>query len=193
MRSILRFSAVAFAAASFALIAMPASADEVVSVAPFKSVSLHGGGKVTLRHGDVQRVTITRDTKRYADIHTSPDNELVIDVCKHECPRHYNLEIEIVTPAIAGVSIHGGGEIDSVGEFPVQPTLNAAIHGGGEINLRGLAAKRVSVAVHGGGAISVTAKSHLSATVHGGGEITYWGHPSVTTVIHGGGSVERGS
>lgn len=193
MRNILRFSALAFAAASFALIAAPASADDVISVAPFKSIALKGGGKVTLRHGDTQRVTITHDTKRYADIHTSTDSELVIDVCKRECPRHYDLEIEIVTPAIAGVSIHGGGKIDSDGEFPVQPTLAAAVHGGGDISLRGLAAKRVSATVHGGGEISVTAKSHLSATVHGGGEITYWGHPSVSTVIHGGGTVESGS
>ena len=55
MRNILRFSTLAFAAASFALVTMPASAADVISVPPFKAIALHGGGHVTIHHGNTQR------------------------------------------------------------------------------------------------------------------------------------------
>lgn len=193
MRNILRFSTLAFAAASFALVTMPASAADVISVPPFKAIALHGGGHVTIHHGNTQRVTMIEGDRNVAKFKVDSDGTLNLSPCEGVCWGSHRLSVEIVTPAIAGVSIHGGGKIEADGAFPEQPSLNVAIHGGGKIDLRAIAANQVNAAVHGGGKIAVDAENQINAAVHGGGNITYWGHPQVSTSIHGGGTVNSGS
>ncbi|MEI9989279.1 MAG: DUF2807 domain-containing protein [Rhizomicrobium sp.] len=177
--------------AACCLMAVPATAATVVPVAKFDQVHLRGGGHVVLRHGDVQRVTLLKGSTQFTTFTIRDGKELDIAACNADCPHHYELEIEIVTPDISAAAVDGGGAIDTAGAFPAQGNFAAAVHGGGAIDVHAISAGTVEAAVHGGGSVAVTATAMLTAAVHGGGEITYRGHPQVTQAVAGGGSVER--
>lgn len=181
------------AAAAFVggLVATVASAQTTVPLAHFDSIELRGGGHVVLRHGAQQRVTILHGSTQYTHFGMEERGKLVIDACNSDCPWHYDLEIEIVTPDIRGVAIDGGGRIESAPGFPAQGSITAAVNGGGHIDVRNLAARSGTAAVDGGGHIEIRASASLTAAVNGGGNIRYVGNPQVTTAIDGGGSVQR--
>jgi hypothetical protein len=182
-----------FAIAAFvgALVAGVAIAQTTVPLAHFNSIELHGGGHVVLRHGAQQRVTILQGSTQYTRLAIEESGKLVIDACNSDCPTHYDLEIEIVTPDIRAVAISGGGAIESAPGFPAQGSITAAVNGGGRIDMRNVAAQTGTAAVDGGGHIELRASDHLTAAVNGGGNIRYVGNPQVTTAIDGGGSVQR--
>lgn len=192
MTPIARTALAALLLAAPAALAAPALAEQTISVAPFRAIEVHGGGHVVLSHGDVQRVTLIRGDAKIADIHVDGDGTLMLAPCSGMCWGNHPLEVEVVTPAIAGLSVHGGGEIDAHSGFGAQPKLALEAHGGGEIDARAIAATDVSAEVHGGGEVELTAEKTLNADVHGGGAVRYWGHPSVNSEIHGGGSVKGG-
>jgi hypothetical protein len=181
--------------ASAAVLALTgfAQAQTAVSVPEFKSIELEGGGHVTIKHGDAQRVTLLAGSTQYTKFHIEGGDKLVIEACKDDCPHNYDLRIEIVTPEFGGAAIEGGGHIESVGDFPNQHDVSAAIEGGGVIDLRSIDAAEGNAAVEGGGHISVRVAHSLNAAVEGGGHIEYWGNPQVSSAINGGGSVSRGS
>ncbi|MGH6870498.1 MAG: GIN domain-containing protein [Rhizomicrobium sp.] len=183
------------ASAALAALAAPACAQTVVPTPAFDSVELEGGGHVTIKHGDVQRVTIVKGSTQYTRIGTEmlQPRKLKIDACNENCPQHYDLEIVIETPSIAAVAISGGGHIETAGAFPGQHAVTAAIEGGGHVDLRSIDADNATAAVEGGGHIELRAEKHLTAAVDGGGHITYWGSPEVTEAVNGGGEVSRGS
>jgi hypothetical protein len=174
--------------------ALAASSGTVVPVPAFTSIELHGGGHAVLRHGAVQRVVILKGSTEYSEI-TVQNGSLNISPCKSwfSCPSHYDLEVEITTPSIPALNVHGGGELEAAGGFPRQNNLAVAVHGGGDVDIRSVAVDNVTATVNGGGELSVRAEKTLNATVHGGGELTYWGNPQVTSSIHGGGEVSSGS
>jgi hypothetical protein len=174
--------------------ALPSAASPAnnVSVGPFRSIELRGGGHVILRHGSEQRVTLVQGSAEYTRFHIEHDGQLVIDACDEICPHRYDLEVEIVTPRIDGVAIEGGGKIESGSGFGRQASIGVAIEGGGHIDVRSIDAEHADAAVNGGGNISVRADRSLQAAVDGGGNISYWGNPSVTSAVSGGGSVSQG-
>ncbi len=174
------------------LMAAPALAGTDVPLPSFTGIELHGGGHVVLRHGPVQRVTILKgDTgNSLLEVH---NGSLEIDGCKKfwSCPWGYKLEVEIVTPGITALAVHGGGELEAKGEFPLQDSMSLAVHGGGDVNIDAIPVKNVQAAVHGGGELRTNAVETLTAAVHGGGSVVYKGHPRVTSAVHGGGSVSQ--
>jgi hypothetical protein len=166
---------------------------EPVSVGHFNRVSLHGGGRVVIRHGATQSVTITKGSKDVTSFTIEDSDDLAIATCGQTiimCPISYDLEVVITTPSISGVAIHGGGEIGTERSFPAEDHLAAHVHGGGDIDVSAISAKNVEAEVHGGGDLKVTATVTLDASVHGGGDIVFRGHPAVTQSVHGGGSIE---
>lgn len=169
----------------------PASAEELVRVAPFESVELEGGGHVMVRHGDVQQVRLLKGSTALTRFLVEDSGKLRIEDCRGDCPHDYDLEVEITTPRLDGLAISGGGEIDSDGNFGPVRHLAVAIDGGGKIDARGIDADRAEAAINGGGLIRLKAHSALTAAVDGGGEIRYWGNPHVTSAIDGGGEVAR--
>lgn len=192
MKPAARTALAALIVAAPAALFAPAFAAETIAVAPFKAIEVHGGGHVVLRHGDVQKVTLIRGDRSVAEIRTAGDGTLMLSPCSGVCWGSHPLEVEVVTPGIAGLTAHGGGEIDAQPGFGTQPKLAIEAHGGGEINARNIPADAVSANVHGGGTAELTARKSLSAEVHGGGEVRYWGHPAVSSEIHGGGSIQSG-
>ena len=171
----------------------PALADSVVPLGSFNRVALNGGGRVTLRHGATQRVTLIKGSTVHTRFKVRGDGELNIDACNMMCPHTYDLEIEIVSPDIRGASINGGGEIGTAGSFPGQSGFAAAINGGGEIDVRAIRAGHAEASIQGGGRIQITATAALAASVSGGGEIVYRGNPALTQSIQGGGEVDHES
>ncbi|HZZ69629.1 MAG TPA: DUF2807 domain-containing protein [Phenylobacterium sp.] len=185
-----------FAAAAVIAIAAPvaAVAQTVIPTEKFTAIDLHGGGTITIRQGPVQRVTlIDGDTKRarFEVVDRDHGGRLVMSPCDGVCFGLHRFEVEIETPVLNGVDIHGGGHITAHGAFPAQTAVSAEIHGGGDIDMKDVPAQSASAAIHGGGKIYVTAQNSLSAEIMGGGVIRYAGHPSVSSSIHGGGAVSQ--
>lgn len=172
----------------------PAAAATTVPVPQFDSIELRGGGHVVLEHGAVQTVRLLQGSTAYTHMHIDAGDtrKLIIDACNMDCPHHYNLQIEIVTPKIEGVAISGGGKIDTNGAFPGQHSITTAVHGGGTIDVRGIDATDATAAVDGGGEIRVKSRDRLTAAINGGGKIRYWGNPNVTEAVNGGGNVSKG-
>jgi hypothetical protein len=182
-----------FAVALFALPLLMAGqsfAANDVQVAPFKFIHLLGGGHVVLRHGAEQHVTLVKGSMQFTTFEVHGD-ELTISACNANCPHHYDLEIDIVSPNITGMGIGGGGKIESKGDFPKRDKIAAAVHGGGSIDIRAISADEVDAAVDGGGDIMTKPLHALHAAINGGGEITYQGDPQVTSAVNGGGSVSK--
>ena len=169
-----------------------ALAAETINVPAFKSIELHGGGEATLRHGDRQRVVLIKGDPKIAQIEVVSNGKLVLSPCRDWCWGNHELKVEVTTPAIAAISVHGGGDLRAERGFPTQPSLDLSVHGGGDADVRDLPADDVSVEVHGGGEAKVRAERTLAADVHGGGEVRFWGHPEVHSSTHGGGEVASG-
>lgn len=182
----------ALAIAVPATVSAPARAAETIAVKPFKTIEVHGGGEVILRHGDTQRVTLLEGDPKIAEIRVVGDGRLELSPCRRTCWGDHELKVEVTTPAIAGLTAHGGGSIDAKSGFGNQPRLAIEVHGGGDVDARAIPADAVSANVHGGGTAKVTANKSLHAEVHGGGSLRYWGHPRIDSEVHGGGSLESG-
>lgn len=176
----------------FATFAALPARSQTVPVAPFNSIELEGGGHVSIRYGDVQQVRIVSGSPAFTRFATDDSGKLSIEACHRDCPRHYDLQVEITTPRVRGLAVSGGGAIVSAEGFPPPQKLALGIQGGGVVDARALNAQDVSAGVDGGGVIRLRASGKLTAAVNGGGLIRYWGDPQVTQAVNGGGDVERG-
>lgn len=172
------------------LASAPVLAAEVVSVPPFRSIELRGGGEVVVVPGPAQRVAIVDGSSQFTRVQVQPGGKLRIDACSNaRCPQHYRLRVEIQSPRVPDLAVSGGGQITTGAGFAAQQQLAAAVHGGGRIDARTLQASSVTAAVSGGGEVVVHPRSSLTAAVNGGGMVRFLGHPQVTSVVHGGGLV----
>jgi hypothetical protein len=195
LRSAIRTARV-FAATLFFSFALAASAtvttQTAIPVAPFSSVELRNGGRVFLRYGPTQRVTMLKGSPDCTRVAVA-DGRLVIDRVGGRCPDRHELEIEIVTADITSVSVAQGGRISSHGSFPHQAELVATVYSGGAIDIRSMAVDRLTASVEQGGRIFAKPRIALSATVANGGAITYWGDPRVEQSVRHGGVVTKGA
>jgi hypothetical protein len=178
----------AVAAAALGAAVVPAAAQTPVAVSAFDSVELRGGGTVTVRHGNRQSVTLLSGDLETSRFSVDDQGRLNITACRRSC-RDYRLRVEIVTPDIDALAIHGGGSIRTEGAFPSSNQLAVAISGGGSIDAEAIESSNVAASIRGGGSIRTHARASLAASINGGGSIRYRGDPSVTTAINGGGTV----
>src|SRR5687768_113955 len=103
---------------------VPASsgaAQTVIPLGQFRSVELHNGGNVLLRHGPTQRVTLLTGSLQCTQVRLADGQRLVINNDGHgrDCGRHERLRIEVITPELSAVSVSNGGTLQSIGAFPV--------------------------------------------------------------------------
>ena len=169
---------------------VPAAAETVVSLPRFEGISLQGGGRVILRHGSQQKVTIVQGDSDITRLSVDRQS-LKIDACEDRCPAGYRLVLEVVSPDIEAIAVRGGGTVEAEGRFPGRKALALSVQGGGAIDTEVVDTQRVAASVQGGGTIRTKASSSLAASVNGGGTITYLGDPSIATSIRGGGHVDR--
>jgi hypothetical protein len=177
------------AAAAVAL-TTSAAAQTPVRVGAFDSIELRGGGEVIVRYGREQRVTLVSGDPNLASIEVDRDRDLVIRPCRSSC-RDQRLRVEIVTPELNALAIHGGGLIRTEGAFPARGSLALAVNGGGSLDARSLRADTVATAINGGGRIRTSPTRTLAAAIRGGGAVLYTGDPRTTVSIDGGGTVSR--
>jgi hypothetical protein len=170
-------------------LALPASlaAQTVIPVGQFRSVDLHDGCNVIVRHGPAQRVTILRGSLGSTRVRIMDGERLVIDNCRREC------QVEVVTPELSAVSVSNGGTLQSLGAFPAQAAIRADVEQGGTIDIRSMAPAAVDASVHSGGRIFTNPRETLVGTVTSGGGITYWGAVRVKQFVRDGGAVARGA
>jgi hypothetical protein len=167
--------------------------ETVVPLAPFRSVELRNGGKAILRHGPAQRVTFLKGSADFTQVTVASGDGLVIEKCKNKCARGYELEIEILTPELARLSVREGGTIQSRGSFPRQAEIDVTVSNGGAIDIRSMAVGSVTATVVSGGRILAKPLTVMVASVVDGGNITYWGNAHLTSSIEHGGVVTRGT
>ncbi len=175
------------------VLASSGAAQTVIPLGQFRSVELHNGGNVILRHGPTQRVTLLTGSLQCTQVRLD-GQRLVIDNDGHgrNCRRHERLRIEVITPELSAVSVSNGGTLQSVGAFPVQAAIEADVEQGGMIDIRSIAADAVDASVYSGGRIYTNARETLTATIESGGGITYWGDARVRQSVRHGGAVARG-
>jgi hypothetical protein len=202
LRSILgasRIPAIVRLSALLIVVAAPAAAQTVVPVAPFRSVELHDGGHVILRHGATQRVTLLKGSTDCPHFTLADGDRLVIDkykgrgIYQGQCPRGYELEIEIIMPDIAEIFVADGGTIESRGSFPRQAEIKTIVRNGGTIDIRTIVTDRVTASVEEGGRILTMPQVTLSASVASGGQITYWGDARIESSVRDGGTITKGT
>lgn len=173
--------------------AVPVVAQTAIRVASFRSVELHNGGEVILRHGSTQRVTLLKGDADCARVMTDDAGRLVIEKYSAQCHRKYDLQVEVIAPHFADVAVNDGGHINSIGDFPRQEEIRTAVRNGGSVDIRSIPADRVIASVAQGGRILVTPQTVLSASVANGGQINYWGEPRVEKSIQHGGAINKGT
>lgn len=171
----------------------PVGSQTVVPLGRFSSVELRNGGKVFLRHGPTQRLTLLKGSQDYTQVTIAGGERLVIDTCRNRCPRGYELEVEIVAPDIAGISIADGGTIEGRGSFPRREEIRVAVSNGGTIDIRSMTIDSVIASIDQGGRIFTKPQSAMIASVRQGGNITYWGDAQVISSVRHGGVVAKGS
>lgn len=162
----------------------------LISVGEFRAIELNDGGHVTVRYGAVQRVSLVRGDPQCTRVSVR-EQRLIIE--SQSCHHDDRLQLEVVTPRLDSVSVHNGGIVQTLGEFPAQSEIDAAVEQGGMIDIRAIAADNVHASVYSGGRIFTTSRKNLSAAVNSGGAITYWGDPSVKKAVRNGGVVARGT
>jgi beta-lactamase regulating signal transducer with metallopeptidase domain len=160
--------------------------------ASFSSVELRNGGDVFLVHGPSPRVTVVKGNPEEHSI-TIRDGRVVIEHCAKGCPDKHDFEIEVVTPGLTAVAVAHGGTIQSRGEFPSQPEIEAGVHQGGTIDIRSMPVASVTASVFNGGRIFTRPATALSAKVERGGNVTYWGDAVVKSSVFGGGVIVKGT
>jgi len=164
-----------------------------LTLAPFTSVELRDGVKAALHYGATQYVTLLKGSPEISRVTVAGAERLLIDKCRDKCPRGYELEVEIVTPAVVGISVSSGGTIESRGSFPRQAEISVAVDNGGTIDARPIPADKITAAVSQGGRILVSPQTAMFATVDNGGMIIYWGDARVTSSTQHGGQVAKGA
>ncbi len=186
------------AAAAVLLVAGAVQAQTPVGpLPPFSSVELRHGGRVVLREGPQQSVTLLQGSLAYTDIKVRRDNglqrsgKLVIEACARKCPNRYDLTVLVTAPRLKAVAVDEGGEIRAEGAFNRRGSLAAAVDGGGSIDIRAIPAANVAAAIDGGGRILTAPRTSLAVAIDGGGEVLYTGDPALVTAIDGGGKVRR--
>ncbi|MGA9797298.1 MAG: DUF2807 domain-containing protein [Rhizomicrobium sp.] len=170
-----------------ALLATPAFA-QPLSLAHFDSVSATDGADVAIRHGAVQQVVILKGDALTSKVEVE-NGTLVVETCRHICPWHYNLKIEVTLPYLKSVSADDGGDIRAEGDFPAQPTLAVHADDGGDVDMRAIPAARADASADDGGEIRVRATANLNATAKDGGEVRYSGRPTLNMRTDDGGEI----
>lgn len=172
--------------------ATASAAADYIPQAPFQAVSVSGGGEVIIRRGASHNVRVVSGDPRALEITSTRGRGLRIRCLPNAC-RNFTPRVEVTTPSVRALAVHGGGHMYVERGFGPQSAIALSVHGGGHIDTTQLSASNVAASVVGGGNIETRARSSLAAAVRGGGVISYYGAPQVATSIQGGGVVQPAS
>lgn len=182
---------------------------ELRETGEFSSVQLDSFGDVTVTVAPDRVVRVIADENVAPYIRTRVENgRLIVD---HE-PGDYSIRgdvrVEVRTPQLDGVTIHGAGDIEvenlqadafearilGAGDITASgkcDRLTASISGAGDLKLYGLVARTADVHIDGAGDAKVHAHESLKAVLSGAGDVRYRGRPAVESTISGAGSIRH--
>src|SRR3712207_9218716 len=90
------------AALAAACLSAPAASATVVQLPRFDAIDLEGGGRVILRHGAQQKVTIVEGDADVSRIEVDR-RSLRIAPCDGRCPAGYRLVVEVGAPSVSEI------------------------------------------------------------------------------------------
>ena len=184
---------------------------QVRQVAHFTGLALELPGKLELRLGDTESVTIETDDNLLPLVETVVENgTLKIRPSKRNLNlKTRNLKIVVQARQIERLAVGGSGTVDA--EVLRAPRLNIDLGGSGEINVGKLDSESVAVSLGGSGDFSAAGgnarklsvsiggsgtvdmgrvqSDRASISVAGSGEVTVWARHELSTPIAGSGDV----
>ncbi|MBU8870028.1 MAG: DUF2807 domain-containing protein [Gemmatimonadales bacterium] len=165
-----------------------------MDVAEFDRVDLRGAFDVEISFGKKQELKITIDDNLW-DILVVEVHRGTLDLDWDESVRpDSDCLIEIVTPSLEAIDLHGAGDIDisdfrgssfsfnlsGAGNLTMDgevDDLDVRLSGAGDVNTRELRAKDVEISISGAGNAKVYASDSINGRVSGVGNLTYYGDP----------------
>ncbi len=180
------------------------------NVEPFRVIHVAAGIDLNYRNGPAQSIEIIGDRNLIPIIETSVSGSVLTIAGRKSYQQHLPLTIEITSPNLESLALHGAGDIrlTALRQESFALTLNGSgnvtadgqidrfsvtVNGAGDINAQGLVSKLADIRLSGSGDISVTARETLKAYLIGSGEITYYGRPAhIEKRIIGSGDLQPG-
>lgn len=144
----------------------------------FTEISMRVPGKLYIRQGDVQQVTIDAKSSTLTDIITEvKDRALIIRFpAKNYLWKSFDpglIIIHVTIPEISGLSVSGSGDI--IGEGTLSALImDVVISGSGNINLSDVKVERIKTVISGSGNINLKGSkvaSEFTGTISGSGNI----------------------
>lgn len=184
---------------------------QVRQVSHFSGLSFEVPGRLELRLGDTEGITIEADDNVLALVETVVENgTLKIRPSKRNLNlKTKNLKIVVQARQIERLALGGSGTVDA--ELLRGPRLNIDLGGSGEINVRNLdsesvavslggsgdfkagtgQARKLSVSIGGSGTVDMgrVQSDSASVSVAGSGEATVWARHELSMTIAGSGDV----
>jgi hypothetical protein len=176
-------------------------------VPDFRSVHVHGSGRLTARAGVETTLSVSCDDNLLPYLVTEVRGETLHIEWDRSVSMRAGLVIDLGTRALDGVSvsgsadvtvldvdgerlalsISGSGDLRASGRVGV---LEARISGSGDMDLLELQAREATVSVSGSGDVDLVASDSLAARISGSGDITYQGSPRLKSVsVSGSGKI----
>jgi hypothetical protein len=187
------------------------AATQTRSLPPFTGVDLAGANNVAVRIGARQSVVVHADDNLLRRVTTRVRADtLVIGTSPGDLNAKSPMFVEVTTPSLDGLRLHGAGNISAsgiearsltvtlAGSGNIDATgtateLTVTLSGEGNALLHGLIARDADAALGGDGTIMLTATRSLTARISGTGTILYGGNPPhVTQTVTGTGTVTGG-
>jgi hypothetical protein len=186
------------------------SMTETRSVSGFNTVTLEGGGQLTLEQAGTESLTITADdnllpylTSDVSNGHLTLGTKRRTDI-NSSTPVRYKLGVR----KLNGLTLAGSGSVSGSGI--TSDSLKVTVGGSGDITVSGAAdrleimiagsgnfqgeklqSKDVSVQIMGSGGAVLAASEKLDTIIMGSGSVEYTGNPVVTTKSLGSGTVKK--
>jgi hypothetical protein len=159
----------------------------------FQKVQLRTSLDVVITEGPTAQTRVTVDGNLQPLLTTTVEGDtLIIDTKDRGIDESRGSKVELVMPRLAGVAIHGSGDV-RVERSSAADTLELAIHGSGDLKFRG-SARSVTARIHGSGDMSLGGgkAERLAVEIRGSGNVSAKELPArdATVSINGSGDTE---
>ncbi len=183
---------------------------QVREVGTFNGIGLSTGGKVEVRLGSTDSVTVQADDNVLPLIETVVENGLlkIRPLHKNQQLDTRNLKVFVQARDVQRIAVGGSGSVDAEGLHG--PKLQMDVGGSGSISLRDVDADGVTVALGGSGNLKASGKAErltvsiggsgtvdvaklatrtASVSIGGSGQATVWAKQSLSASVAGSGDV----
>lgn len=161
---------VAFAMGDMAIVASGKVRQESRSVTAFTAVGLTLPGKVELRQGSPEAVTVEADDNLLPEIETVVENgKLKIRFARNiSVVGRSHILVTVTAPRFDSIAVAGSGDVVSAGL--ASPALSVSVSGSGDVKLENVQVDTLKASIAGSGDIRATGKAgEVTAKIAGSG------------------------